>query len=209
MTEIRRIIFGKTVMPESWIVKEGRKDTVWPIVFSVFLLKTETRLLLADAGCETMTGFEMTDFIGTAEALKREGISPSDITDVIVTHAHHDHIECVKYFPGARIHIQRKEYEAGKRYIPDGFAVCPFDEEAALGEGITVKRIGGHSAGSSVIEIETAGKPTVICGDECYTSYNLTHRVPTATSCDPARSRYFIDRYAGGAYTCLLSHEVT
>jgi alanyl-tRNA synthetase len=63
-----------------------------------------------------MPGFEMEDFVGTVAALEEKGYTPEDITDVIITHADHDHIECVKYFQNATIYIQKDEYESGASF---------------------------------------------------------------------------------------------
>ena len=119
MTEIIPINYGKSVLPENMIFQNGAEDKVRPIVFTVYLIKTENRLILADAGCETMPGFVMTDFIGPVKALNNIGISPEEITDLIITHAHHDHIECAKYFKNAVIYIQKDEYETGKGYLSE------------------------------------------------------------------------------------------
>lgn len=50
-----------------------------------------------------MPVFVMRDFIGTVQALKNINITPDWITDVVITHSHHDHIECVKYFKNIAI----------------------------------------------------------------------------------------------------------
>ena len=99
--EIIPIEYGKSVLSEREIFQGGVEDKFRPIVFMIYLIKTENRLILADAGCETMPGFDMRDFIGPIKALEKTGIKPEDITDVIITHSHHDHIECVKYFKNA------------------------------------------------------------------------------------------------------------
>ena len=92
MIEIIPIEYGKSVLPESMIFENGVEDKVRPIVFMVYLIKTENRLILVDAGCETMPGFVMTDFIGAVKALENIGVQPEKITNLIITHAHHDHI---------------------------------------------------------------------------------------------------------------------
>lgn len=61
------------------------------------------------------------------------GLSPVTITDVIITdviitHARHSHIAIIKYYKNAVIHVQKKEYEAGKQYIPADSRVNLFDE---------------------------------------------------------------------------------
>ena len=114
MIDIIPIDYGNSVLPESMIFENGAENKFRPIIFRIYLLKTENRFILVDAGCETMPGFDMREFIGPVNALNNIGISPEEITDVIITHAHHDHIECVKYFKNAAIYIQKDEYEAGK-----------------------------------------------------------------------------------------------
>lgn len=112
------VVYGKSVLPEKMIFINGRKDHFRKIVFKVYLVKTEEKLILVDAGCETMPGFVMENFVGTPQALKSINIDPEQITDVLITHSHHDHIECVKYFKNALIHIEENEYKSGKGYIP-------------------------------------------------------------------------------------------
>lgn len=58
-----------------------------------------------------MPGFEMQNFKSPVLALEEKGVQAKDITDVILTHAHHDHIEAVRYFENALIHIEREAYE--------------------------------------------------------------------------------------------------
>lgn len=207
MTEIIPIEYGKSVLPESWIFKNGAENKVRPIVFMVYLIKTENRLILVDAGCETMPGFVMTDFIGTVSALKNIGIKPEEITDLIITHAHHDHIECVKYFKNAIIYIQKDEYEAGKSYFTDGLNIRTFDEEMQICDGVKAVKIGGHSKGSSIVEINEGEKRYIVAGDECYLVDCLTKQIPTGTSYAPEKSRDFIKKYGNGGYTVLLCHD--
>ena len=116
--QIIPIEYGKSVLSENMIFINGNENNFRDIVFKVYLIKTDEKLILVDAGCETMPGFVMRDFLGTVRALENIGVSPEEITDVIITHSHHDHIECVKYFENAVIHIQKDEYEIGKKYIP-------------------------------------------------------------------------------------------
>ena len=121
--EIIPVKYGESVLPEEMIFINGNKNKFREIVFKIYLVKDESKLILIDAGCETMPGFVMRNFTGAVKALENINISPKEITDVIITHAHHDHIECVKYFNNATIHIQKDEYESGKQYIPVDFKV--------------------------------------------------------------------------------------
>ena len=207
MTEIIPINYGKSVLPENMIFQNGAEDKVRPIVFMVYLIKTENRLILADAGCETMPGFVMTDFIGPVKALNNIGISPEEITDLIITHAHHDHIECAKYFKNAVIYIQKDEYEAGKGYLSENLDIRTFDEEILICDGIKSVKIGGHSKGSSIVEITDSDKKYIIAGDECYVRECLTKQIPTGVAYDLQKSLAFIQKYGRGEYTVLLCHD--
>lgn len=206
MIDIIPVDYGKSVLPESWIFENGAENKFRPIIFRIYLLKIENRLILVDAGCETMPGFDMKDFIGPVKALNNIGISPDRITDLIITHAHHDHIECAKYFKNAVIYIQKDEYEAGKGYLADNLNIRTFDEEMLICGGIKAVKIGGHSKGSSIVEITGADKKYIIAGDECYVRECLTKQIPTGVAYDPQKSRAFIQKYGGGEYTVLLCH---
>ncbi len=207
MTEIIPINYGKSVLPESMIFQNGAEDKVRPIVFMVYLIKTENRLILADAGCETMPGFVMTDFIGPVKALNNIGISPEEITDLIITHAHHDHIECAKHFKNAVIYIQKDEYETGKGYLSENLDIRTFDEETLICDGIKAVKIGGHSKGSSIVEITDSDNKYIIAGDECYVRECLTKQIPTGVAYDLQKSLAFIQKYGRGEYTVLLCHD--
>mgnify|MGYP002748365553 CR=1 FL=1 len=85
MVDIIPIDYGKSVLSESMIFENGAKNKFRPIIFRVYLIRTENRLILVDAGCETMPDFDMRDFIGPVKALCYIGISPEKITDLIIT----------------------------------------------------------------------------------------------------------------------------
>ena len=89
MIEIIPVNYGKSVLPESMVFENGSEGKYRPILFRIFLLKNENRLVLVDAGCLTMPGFDMKEFIGPIKALQNIGVSPDEITDVIITHSHH------------------------------------------------------------------------------------------------------------------------
>ncbi len=50
------------------------------------------------------------DFRSPADAVKAAGVSPEQITDIIISHAHWDHVDGADLFPKATIWIQRDEY---------------------------------------------------------------------------------------------------
>lgn len=205
--QITALEYAKSFIPESMVFQNGSKEIKRPIVFMFYLLETQNKKILVDTGCVTMPGFEMSDFIGPAAALKNVNLTPEEITDVIITHAHHDHIECLSLYKNATVYIQEKEYESGKKYFTDELKVCTFKESFKVCPGVTVLKIGGHSQGSCIVELQTENGITVIAGDECYARDCLAKQIPTGASCCLAQSTAFIQKYADRKYTVLLCHE--
>ena len=72
---------------ENYIFKGGRKDVLLPISFTIYLIQTENKNILVDVGCDDGAGFEMSIFKKPVDILKEYGLSPNDITDVIITHS--------------------------------------------------------------------------------------------------------------------------
>lgn len=208
MMKIIPIKYGETTIPESMCFENGDKNKHYSIVFKIYLIKIKEKHILVDAGCETMPWFEMQDFIGSVKALENIGITPEQITDVLITHSHHDHIECVKYFKNATIHIQKSEYEKGKKYIPDDFKVNIFQDEFSVCKNVKITKIGGHSQGSSIVEINNNNKIYVIVGDECYLRECFQKKIPTGSSFDKEKSKNFIKKYSDKKYTILMCHDM-
>ena len=205
--EILPVKYGESVLSENLIFINGNKDIFREIVFKVYVIKTDNKVILVDAGCETMPGFVMKNFTGTLSALEDINILPKDVTDVIITHAHHDHIECVKYFKNAVIHIEKDEYESGKSYIPPAFSVNVFQNEFSVCQNIRIIKIAGHSKGSCIVEAKDCNKIYIIAGDECYLRESLIKKIPIGSSVNHVASKDFIEKYSSKEYTVLLCHD--
>lgn len=202
-----QIKYGDTTIPENWIFTGGNPNIQVPIILSIFYVETDNRKILVDTGCETMPGFTVQNFESPLTVLEKYGIYPNDITDVILTHAHHDHVACTGYFPTAMVHIQQEEYDAAKPYLLQNPFVHTFQSEMMFDEDIYVVKIGGHSVGSCVVECEFENKKIVLCGDECYSNYNLMNCIPTTTTYSAEKSVAFIKKYSQNIYVCMLCHK--
>ena len=206
--KITPIIYARSTLPENMAFRNGDKSRAVPIDFIIYYIETDDKRILIDAGCDTMPGFEMRDFIGPVKALENAGIDKDGITDLIITHAHHDHIEGVSHFGKAVIHIQKDEYEEGRRYIPEGFDVNIFKDSFSVCKNVEIIKIGGHSKGSCIVEIKDKDKKYVVCGDECYVRRCLDEKIPTGASFSHEKSREFIEKYSSSEYLVLLCHEI-
>ena len=102
--EVKQIKYADSFLSQSAIFEGGVKGKPIPIIFAFYLIKTENRVILIDAGCDTMSGFIMNNYVMPDDALSEYGVSPDEVTDIIITHADHDHIDGVHHFKNATVY---------------------------------------------------------------------------------------------------------
>ena len=120
------------------------------------------------------------------EALQLVGVDASQVKQLIVTHFHNDHIGAFDSFPNAVFHVQDDEmaFATGrhmrherfaKPYEPDhvcglvrlvfGNKVVFHDGDDEIAPGISVHRIGGHTAGMQAVRVNTKRGWVVLASD--------------------------------------------
>lgn len=200
--------YGKTRLPARMAFADADPMLQLPISLLFFLLETDDgRRSLIDVGCDTMPGFELLSHVSPPLVLERTGVRREEITDIYLTHAHHDHIDAVRHYPQATVHIHRAELAAARPYLDGAASVEPFDTCIEIASGVQMRHVGGHSPGSSIVLLQAREETVVLCGDECYTRENLTRGVPTASSFCPERSLAFIQEYGKPCYRTVLFHD--
>ncbi|MBE6556577.1 MAG: MBL fold metallo-hydrolase [Ruminococcaceae bacterium] len=199
--------YGQTVLSHKHIYPNGDPERYDSISLTVYLIEQDGRRILVDAGCDTMPGFPLSHFVSPCEILARYGLTPQEITDVIITHAHHDHIDAIRHFTNATVYVQEKEYERGKQYLPEHARLHIFDQSCSVTDDVQVFCIGGHSAGSCIVCYTLGEHVYVICGDECYSPNNLLYKIPTGASKNREASKAFIEEYSKPCYIPLLCHD--
>lgn len=204
---IHAIRYADSCLPESMVLSGGDSDKRLAIAFLLYVVETQDRKVLIDAGCDSLPGFEMHNFMSPAKALSDYGMPPEQITDVIITHAHHDHIDGLRHFPYANIYIQKDEYQKGLVYIPKTASIKTFGEYCVVANCIEVERIGGHTAGSCIAKIQIDDTQYIFGGDECYLPICLEQKIPTGASHDSSASKKFIQQYCKPGYRVLLTHD--
>ena len=204
---ITRLKQADSFLPADLICPNGKKNTPVPIIFAFYLIRDEEKTILVDVGADTIPGFELIGFKTPTELLAEEGLTPDDVTDVIITHCHNDHMDALHHFPKATLYIQQLEAQDGAHYIPEGMKVVTFDETYDFTDKIRLVKIGTHSRGCTIVEIAESDKTIVLCSDECTSRYNLEHLVPIACSNDKERNLAFLKKYSDPKYECLILHE--
>jgi N-acyl homoserine lactone hydrolase len=106
--------------------------------------------------------------------LSEQDFDLSGIDFVVNTHLHFDHCGGNRLFAGTPIYVQRRELEDARtendytiREWVDALGVqyVPVDGEFELLPGVRLVPAPGHTRGTQVVVVETAGRPLVICGD--------------------------------------------
>lgn len=203
------IKYAESTLQESLIFDGGNPNKNRPISFAVYLVTDGDRKILVDTGCETMPGFVMSDFVTPVSVLESLGFSAEEITDVIITHAHHDHIHAIGYYKNATVHITEAEYQNGKGYIPKDMTVHTFEGEYFLTPSVTVIEWGGHSKGSAIVEILIDDLTVVLAGDECYTNENIEKQIPTGTFHNKQKAKSFVEEFSKDGYEVHTCHDIS
>lgn len=184
---VPRLLWEKKVHPDS--LHRVAMDT------NVVLIRRGNERILIDTGYGSKAGAKQREFQGLEEGepltrnLASRGIKPTDITAVIITHLHFDHVGgCTRrteegqleiVFPNARHYVQRAEWGDANARLPE-LAGSYFEEdfqplaEAGLVEfidgdqeilaDISVKVVGGHTRGMQIVQIgsQPTGAPAVV-----------------------------------------------
>src|SRR5579859_4089307 len=100
--------------PVSSLVAGGDRTRRIDIPVMVWLLKgSNGRQVLVDSGFyrqQFLDQWKPQSFRTPAAAVEAAGVKPDDITDIIISHSHWDHVDGADLFPKATIWIQRDEY---------------------------------------------------------------------------------------------------
>ena len=174
----------------------------------VWLIRGGGRNILFDSGYHRDTflkEFPSTEYIRPDEAVKLAGVQPEDITDIVISHAHWDHMGGIDLFPKATVWIQKEEfrYYTGDAWQPAGDhgGIDPEDvqelvklntegrlrlvdgDNVQLFPGIRAYTGGRHTYASQYLCVE--GTPTfVLASDNLYLYRNLAEHKASATFSD-------------------------
>jgi glyoxylase-like metal-dependent hydrolase (beta-lactamase superfamily II) len=100
-------------VPISALVVGGPANVNVDIAMVFWLIRGGGRTILFDSGFHRSTHlkeFPMKDLLRPDEALKAAGLAPDSITDIVISHAHWDHIGGIDLFPKVTVWIQKDEY---------------------------------------------------------------------------------------------------
>ena len=191
--------------PMDGLISGAHADGVVDLPFAFVMGRRGDRVVLIDTGFmregggeEMALKFGIPYWISPVRMLAELGVQPDDVTDIVISHAHFDHMGSIGKFPKARIWIQKREllswHEAMALPPQFGFITAiinPDDLRSAfdasvehrltlldgdkdnLAPGIHARFGEGHTMGQQFVVVETARGRLVISGDCVYDVRNI------------------------------------
>ncbi|GHH72480.1 hypothetical protein GCM10018793_09560 [Streptomyces sulfonofaciens] len=168
---------------------------------SVSVLRDGTRTVVVDAGHPAYLEI-------LHRELARRGISPSDVTDVLTTHLHWDHIGNFTMFPHATMTVGRAELEWASQQPPGtplvadlhvrrllelGDRVRTVEDGAEVVPGIRAVAAPGHTPGHMCYRARVSGGDVLFAGDAVKNRFELATG-DVHSSLDFAASRASVER---------------
>ena len=161
------------------------------IAYAFWVLVGGGRTVLVDTGFVSpakIAEWKVTGYRNPVDGLAALGVRPEQVTDVIVTHRHWDHVGGLALFPKAQVWMPQPEYrDALERYATgdpavhaalvavakDGRLRDPAPLER-LFPGVTVVRQGAHTRAFQYVAVADPGGPLVLAGDAAPLYPNVT-----------------------------------
>jgi glyoxylase-like metal-dependent hydrolase (beta-lactamase superfamily II) len=153
-----------------------------------FLVRTRERLVLVDAGVGGINNDNYTGG-GFLDSLRGYGVQPADVTDVLFTHLHFDHVGWASrrgaiVFENAtyRAHaadwahfVSAADAEPGavRKLAPLEPRLELFDTDRPLAPGLDARHTPGHTPGSTVYVLSSGGQRALLLGDVVHSVVEL------------------------------------
>jgi glyoxylase-like metal-dependent hydrolase (beta-lactamase superfamily II) len=223
--------------PAGELVIGAPKDEKVDIAFVVWLIRGGGHNILFDSGFHREKWnkyFPVTDFLRPDEAVKLAGVNPEGVTDIVISHAHWDHMGGIDLFPKAAVWIQKEEfrYYTGEAWQSGGKhgGIDPDDvqqlvklntegrlrlvdgDDVEILPGIRVYTGARHTYASQYVRVE--GNPSfVLASDNCYLYRNLAERKASATFSEADQSANITNQermieLAGSADRVVPGHDM-
>jgi glyoxylase-like metal-dependent hydrolase (beta-lactamase superfamily II) len=211
--EVYAIEYGSSdgMTPASSVIIGGNPEDSLSFSYYMWFLKGDNgKNILVDVGYERDYSSTLPPgqyYIRPDSALKRMDINPEDITDIIITHAHYDHISGIDLFDKGTIWMQRNEYlyfvgdawQEGadrrgldKNDVPkivqanlDGRVKFIDGDSVEIIPGIRVFTGSTHTFESQHLLVDTGDEKVMLASDDSWFYYNLDHELSVSLVRNP------------------------
>jgi glyoxylase-like metal-dependent hydrolase (beta-lactamase superfamily II) len=166
----------------------GEPDATMPMDYFFWVVRDERRTVVVDCGFGAEPGRRRgrEQLIGPADALRGLGIDPETVDQLVISHAHYDHIGNLHQFPAAEVIIARREFEfwtgpyAGRvqfAHATEADELGLLAKVAAEGRlrlvegshdlapGLELLVVGGHTPGQLIAQVAVDGGAAILATD--------------------------------------------
>ncbi len=180
------------------------------VFFMYWLLKGKYngKIILVDAGFTIDAGVDpkKITFTSPEKTLVGLNIKPEDVTDIIITHPHWDHIGGIDLYPNAMVWMQEEDYNelVEKRKDPEAMGFNKNDiqkvrdrktkgsitllkglRDQVILPAVTVFISGSkHTAGSQYVMANNGKRNVIIASDNCKYYRNVTNMLSSPATSD-------------------------
>jgi glyoxylase-like metal-dependent hydrolase (beta-lactamase superfamily II) len=208
-----RFATDEKATPISALAMNGPEKDSMKLVSMIWLIQDKHRNILVDAGFQRditeAKDLGMIYHSRPDSILAEVGLKASDISDIILTHPHWDHIDGIDLFPNAHIWFQKEDfnYFVGEAWQKDGnhggfnkrdvakivqlnlegrVTLVNGDNQDIL-PGIKVFTGSRHTYNSQYVLVNTGNSKVILASDNIWIYYNLDHLVsiPGYATFDP------------------------
>jgi glyoxylase-like metal-dependent hydrolase (beta-lactamase superfamily II) len=170
-----------------------------------WVLKGDDKIILVDAGFTADANIDTNKITFTQpdKLLSSIDIKPEDVTDIIITHPHWDHIGGISLYPKAMVWMQEEDYSdlIAKKKNPEANGFNKKDIEKVLDRkakgrltlirkavtifsGINVGTGSKHTAGAQYVMANNGKQNVIIASDNCKYYRNVTKMLPSPATSD-------------------------
>jgi len=208
--KVYAIEYGSSRYPHRAMVHDAPEGERSPMSWQVWLIEGAGRTILVDTGFASAAlakRWKIEGFSPADEIIGEIGVSPGEVTDVILTHLHWDHAGNLSPWKNARFWIQASEVEWARAMVSEErphrggirlrdlraleaigkrgrLVMLPGDREIA--PGVTAHEGGKHTGGTQWIHVDRKRLPDVIlASDNAYLRENVDRLVATGSCINP------------------------
>jgi glyoxylase-like metal-dependent hydrolase (beta-lactamase superfamily II) len=217
--QIFAVKYGRSEFQKRFVFYGDKSGGTVPFSWMFYCIRYRNKIILVDTGFndpKMARAFGVSDFKDPVAILRENGIDADKVTDVIITHSHFDHIGNAHRFKNARFIINKEELAElnkdkslgeVKKFFNGNPKVEVFDESYVLYDLFSIKKIGGHTKGSSVIFFKYGSSEYCFTGDEVYLQDNVLKNTGNGSAVNHKSNNSFVDLLNKSSYRLFIFHD--